>query len=127
MASLSFPLRFQPICNCFSLIFLKITCSCLARKRTAVSLRFIRMPIAVELNPVSANLRRLSSSACVHGREAKCSGSVIGPRVPWLKETKFGKSAAGDRVICFRLIDGAEVFFFQIDGADGLQNPQCNG
>jgi hypothetical protein len=127
VAYFSFPLRLQPICNCFGLIFLKITCICLAREWTAVSVRFIWMPIALELSPVSANLRSLSSSACVHGREAKCSGSVIGPRVPWLKETKFGKSAAGDRVICFRLIDGAEVFFFQIDGADGLQNPQCNG
>src|SRR5258706_10785752 len=49
--SLSF-LRLQPICNCSSLIFLKITCSCLARERTAVSVRFIRMPIALELSPV---------------------------------------------------------------------------
>ena len=80
--SLLFPLHLQPICNCSSLIFLKITCSCLARERTAVSVRFIRMPIALELSPVSANLRSLSSSACVHGREAKCSGSVIGPRAP---------------------------------------------
>jgi hypothetical protein len=81
----SFPLRLQPICNCSSLIFLKITCSCLARERTAVSVRFIRMPIALGLSPVSANLRSLSSSACVHGREAKCSGSVIGPRAPRVK------------------------------------------
>jgi hypothetical protein len=60
----SFPLRLQPICNCFSLIFLKITCSCLARERTAVSVRFIRMPIALELRPVGANFRGLSSSDC---------------------------------------------------------------
>src|SRR5258708_4641678 len=39
--SLLFPLHLQPICNCFSLIFLKITGSCLARERTAVSVRFI--------------------------------------------------------------------------------------
>src|ERR1700688_5165073 len=78
-------LRLQPICNCLSLIFLKITCSCLARERTAVSLRFIRIPIAVELSPVSTNLRSLSSSACVHGREAKWAGSVIGPYAPRVK------------------------------------------
>src|SRR3984957_21115195 len=58
------------------LIFLKITCSCLA---TAVSVRFIRIPIALELRPVGANFRSLSSSACVHGRESKWAGSVIGP------------------------------------------------
>ena len=75
-------LRLQPICNCFSRIFLKITCRCSARERTAVSVRFIRIPIAVELSPVSANLRSLSSSACVHGREAKWAGSVIGPCAP---------------------------------------------
>jgi hypothetical protein len=87
--SLLFPLRLQPICNCSSLIFLKITCSCLARERTAVSVRFIRMPIALELSPVSANLRSLSSSVCVHGREAKCSGSVIGPRAPRVKANQI--------------------------------------
>jgi hypothetical protein len=81
----SFPLRLQPICNCFSLIFLKITCSCLAREWTAVSVRFIRIPIALELRPVGANFRSLSSSACVHGREAKCAGSVISPRAPRVK------------------------------------------
>jgi len=80
-----FPFAFQPICNCLGLIFLKITCICLARERTAVSVRFIRMPIAVELSPVSANLRSVSSSAGIHGREAKCSGSVIGPRALRLK------------------------------------------
>jgi hypothetical protein len=69
--SLLFRLRLQPICNCSSLIFLKITCSCLARERTAVSVRFIRMPIALELSPLSANLRSLSSSVCVHGREKR--------------------------------------------------------
>jgi hypothetical protein len=74
-------LRLQPICNCSSLLFLKITWSCLARKRTAVSVRFIRIPIALELRPVGANSRSLSSSACVHGREAS-SGPVIGPRTP---------------------------------------------
>jgi hypothetical protein len=87
--SLLFPLHLQPICNCSSLIFLKITCSCLARERTAVSVRFIRMPIALGLSPVSANLRSLSSSACVHGREAKCSGSVIGPRAPRVKANQI--------------------------------------
>jgi hypothetical protein len=69
--------RLQPICSCFSLLFLKMTCSCLACERTAVSVRSIRIPIALELSPVSANLRSLSSSAWVHGREAKCAGSVI--------------------------------------------------
>ena len=78
-------LAFQPICNCLGLIFLKITCICLAREQMAASVRFIRMPIAVELSPVSAKLRSVSSSACVHGREAKCSGSVIGPRALRLK------------------------------------------
>jgi hypothetical protein len=78
-------LRLQPICNCSSLIFLKITCSCLARERTAVSVRFIRIPIALELKPASANFRRFSSSACVHGRESKWAGSVIGPRAPRVK------------------------------------------
>src|ERR1700692_3712643 len=82
--SLLFPLCLQPICNCSGLIFLKIICSCLARERT-VSVRFIRIPIALELSPVSANLRSLSSSACVHGREAKCSDSVIGPCAPRVK------------------------------------------
>jgi hypothetical protein len=81
----SFPLRLQSICNCLGLIFLKITCICLASEWTAVSVRFIWMPIALELSPVSANLRSLSSSACVHGREAKWAGSVIGPCVPWAK------------------------------------------
>jgi hypothetical protein len=78
-------LRLQPICNCLGPIFLKITCICLARERTTVSVRFIRMPIAVELSPLSAKHRSVSSSACVHGREAKCSGSVIGPRALRLK------------------------------------------
>jgi hypothetical protein len=72
-------LRLQPICNCFSPIFLKITCSCLARDRTADSVWFIRIPIAFELRPVGANFRSLSSSACVHGRESKWASSVIGP------------------------------------------------
>jgi hypothetical protein len=85
--SASFPLRLQPICSCFSLILLKITCSCLARERTAVSVRFIRIPIALELSPVSANLRNFSSSACVQGREAKCAGSVIA-RPVW-RATRF--------------------------------------
>ena len=80
-------LRLQPICSCFSLMFFKITCSCLARERTAVSVRFIRMPIALELSPVSANLRSLSSSDCVQGREAKCAGSVIA-RLVW-RATSF--------------------------------------
>ena len=84
-----FPFTFMPICNCSSLIFLKITCSCLARERTAISVRFIRIPIALELRPVSANFRRFSSSACVHGREAKCSGSVIGPRAPRVKANQI--------------------------------------
>jgi hypothetical protein len=66
---ISFFLRLQPICNCLGLIFLKITRICLAREWTAVSGRFIWMPITLELSPVSANLRSLSSSACVHGRE----------------------------------------------------------
>ena len=117
--SLLFPLHLHPICNCSSLIFLKITCSCLARERTAVSVRFIRIPIALELRPVSANFRSLSSSVCVHGREAKCSGSVIGPRAPRLKQTKFSKSvAAGGGVIGFRLVDRAKVVVNQMNGAD---------
>src|SRR5882724_9415795 len=94
--SLSF-LRLQPICNCFSLIFIKITCSCLARERTAVSVRFIRVLIALELSPVCANLRSLSSSACVHGREAKSAGSVIGPcapaRLTWKATDEHAKAA----------------------------------
>jgi hypothetical protein len=77
-------LRLQPICNCPGPVFLKITCSCLARERTAVSVRFIRIPIALELRPVGANFRSLSSSACVHGPEAS-SGSVIAPRTPRVK------------------------------------------
>jgi hypothetical protein len=40
--------------------------------------RFIRIPIARTLRPVSTNLRSLSSSARVHGREAKFAGSDIG-------------------------------------------------
>ena len=84
-------LAFQPICNCLGLIFLKITCICLAREQMAASVRFIRMPIAVELSPVSAKLRSVSSSACVHGREAKCSGSVIGPRAPSPWEQRIQK------------------------------------
>src|ERR1700675_2578010 len=71
------------------LIFLKITCSCLARERTAVSVRLIRMPIALGLSPGSANLRSLSSSAFIHGRESKCSGSVIGPRAPRVKANQI--------------------------------------
>jgi hypothetical protein len=74
----SFPLRLQPICSCFRLIFLKMTCSRFACERTAVSVRFIRIPIARTLSPVRANHRSLSSSARVHGREAKFSGSDIG-------------------------------------------------
>ena len=131
MASLSFSLRLQPICNCFSLIFIKITCSCLARERTAVSVRFIRVLIALELSPVCANLRSLSSSACVHGREAKSAGSVIGaPLVsPGKQQANTRKppvriwqlsnfAAAGEGAIGLQLIDGAEVFVCQIDGAD---------
>ena len=71
-------LRLQPICSCLRLIFLKITFSRLAREQTAVSVRPNRIPIARTLNPASANLRSLSSSACVHGREAKFAGSDIG-------------------------------------------------
>jgi hypothetical protein len=96
----SFPLRLQPICNCLGLIFLKITCICLARERTAVSVRFIRMPIAVELSPVSANLRSVSSSVCVHGRETKCSGSVIGPRALQLKANHGLPPARSGQGIC---------------------------
>ena len=86
---ISFPLRLQPICNCLGLIFLKITCICLARERTAVSVRFIRMPIALKLSPVSANLRSLSSSACVHGRE-RSAVSVISTRVSdWRRARRY--------------------------------------
>src|SRR5258706_16006316 len=80
--SLLFPLHLQPICNCSSLIFLKITCSCLARERTAVSVRFIRMPIALELSPLSANLaayhRRPASM--VEKRNARVLSLVHAPR-----------------------------------------------
>jgi hypothetical protein len=94
-------LRLQPICNCLGLIFLKITCSCLARERTAVSVRFIRMPIALELSPVSANLRRLSSSACVHGRDSKWAGSVIGLIAFWvIADTRFDLPRAIDATFC---------------------------
>ena len=98
---ISFPLRLQPICNCLGLIFLKITRICLAREWTAVSVRFIWMPIALELSPVSANLRSLSSSACVHGREAKCSGSVIGLIAFWvIADTRFDLPRAIDATFC---------------------------
>jgi hypothetical protein len=109
---ISSSLRLQPICNCLGLIFLKITCICLARERTAVSVRFIRMPIALELSPVSANLRSLRSSACVHGREAKCSGSVIDPRARVLRQT-----------MGFCLFHWATIFVRQIDGDDR----ECGG
>jgi hypothetical protein len=133
VASLSFSLRLQPICNCFSLIFLKIIPSCLAREQTTVSVRFIRVLIALELSPVSANLRSLSLSACVHGREAESAGSVIGPGAPFgspgKQQTNTRKppvriwqlsnfAAAGEGAIGLHLIDGAEVFVCQIDGAD---------
>ena len=123
----------QPICNCFSLIFLKIIPSCLAREQTTVSVRFIRVLIALELSPVSANLRSLSSSACVHGREAKSAGSVIGPGAPFgspgkqhtntrkppVRIWQLGNfAAAGEGAIGLHLIDGPEVFVCQIDGAD---------
>jgi hypothetical protein len=94
----------QPICSCFSLIFLKITCSCLARERTAVSVRFIRIPIALELSPVSANLRSLSSSACVHGREATCAGSVIG-RLEW-RATSFKALSMSEGIDHFPMARG---------------------
>jgi hypothetical protein len=67
---LSFPFALESICNCLGLIFLKITRICLARERTAVSVRFIRMPIAVELSPVSDNLRSVSTQ----GRPKRCGG-----------------------------------------------------
>jgi hypothetical protein len=86
---ISFRLCLQPICNCLGLIFLKITCICLAREWTAVSVRFIWMPIALELSPVSANLRSLSSSACVHGRE-RSAVSVISTRVSdWRRARRY--------------------------------------
>jgi hypothetical protein len=136
----------QPICNCFGLIFLRITCSCFARERTTVSVWSIRIPIAVALSPVSANLRSLSSSACVHGREATSVGCVIDPCAPRIKadhrafevapSLHAGKqqvntrkppvrirqlsncAAAADGVIGFRLIDRAEVAVRQKDGTD---------
>jgi hypothetical protein len=101
LASPSFPLHLQPICNCFSLIFLKITCSCLARERTAVSVRFIRIPIALELSPVSANRRSLSSSPCVHDREAKCAGSVMA-RLAWRATSFKALSKSGCIDHCLR-------------------------
>jgi hypothetical protein len=81
-------LRLQPICSCLRLIFLKITCSRLARERTAVSVRAVRLPIARTLSPLSASFRNSSSSARVHGREARFAGSDIGRpvwRAPSLK------------------------------------------
>jgi hypothetical protein len=140
VASLSFPLRFQPICNCFSLIFLKITPSVLAREQTTVSGRFILILIAVELSPVSTNLRSLSSSACVHGREAKSAGSVIGAplvspgkqqantRKPPVRIWQLSNSTgAGNGVTGFRLIDGDGVFVCQMDGAARHHDPERNG
>ena len=105
--SLLFPLHLHPICNCSSLIFIKIICSCLARERTAVSVRFIRIPIALELRPVSANLRSLSSSVCVHGREAKCPDSVIGPRAPRVKANHLAFEVA--LITSFRKATGERV------------------
>ena len=48
-------------------------------RMNSVFVRLIRLPIARTLRPVSANLRSLASSACVHGRESKWAGSLIGP------------------------------------------------
>jgi hypothetical protein len=50
-----------------------------ARDRTELIVRFRWRPISPELAPASANFRRLSSSACVHGREAWRAGSFISP------------------------------------------------
>ena len=100
-ASLSCSLRPQPICNCLGLIFLKIICICLAREWTPVSVRFIRMPIALELSPVSANRRSLSSSPCVHDREAKCAGSVIA-RLVWRATSLKALSMSGCIDHCLR-------------------------
>jgi hypothetical protein len=50
-----------------------------ARDRTELIVRFSWCPISPELAPASANFRRLSSSACVHGREACRAGSFIFP------------------------------------------------
>jgi hypothetical protein len=96
---LSFCLRLHPICNCVNPVFLKITCNCLARERTAVSVRFIRIPIALELRPVGANFRSLSSSAWVHGRESKSAGSVIGPSAPRIKAKSSSFRSCRDHFI----------------------------
>ena len=74
------------------------------------------MPIAVELSPVSANLRSVSSSAGVHGREAKCSGSVIDPRARGLRQT-----------MGFCLFHWAKIFVRQIDGDDRERDRERGG
>jgi len=48
-----------------------------ARDWTELFVRFSWCPISPELAPASANFRRLSSSACVHGREAWRAGSFF--------------------------------------------------
>ena len=49
------------------------------------------------------------------------------PNSPGGKLSNQQSAAVGDAARGFRLVDGAEVFFFQVDGADGPQDRQPNG
>src|ERR1700730_4181307 len=71
-----FPFAFSPS-GSVSQSFFRMIFNRRARDRTELIVRFRWCPISPELAPASANFRRLSSSACVHGREAWRAGSFI--------------------------------------------------
>ena len=71
-----FPFAFSPS-GSVSQSFFRMIFNRRARDWTELFVRFSWCPISPELAPASANFRRLSSSACVHGREAWRAGSFI--------------------------------------------------